>query len=108
MTKRPPPRLQLDYRTVPPKVERPVGMAVASLVCGILSVPLFCVWLLAIPMATTAVLLGWVPRNRARRGEADWAGVAIAGITLGAVVLLPWIVILSFVLFDALFPGRLR
>ncbi|WP_317445669.1 DUF4190 domain-containing protein [Streptomyces collinus] len=60
------------------------GMGTASLVLGILSVVGFCAWPMAIVMAVLAVVLGSLGRAKARRGEADNPGVALAGIICGA------------------------
>ena len=62
-------------------------MAVTSLICGIVSVPLFCFWFVSVPLAVVAVTLGPVARGRARRGVADGGGIVVAGITCGAVTL---------------------
>ena len=64
------------------------GLAVASMVCGIVAVPtVFCAWFLSIPCALVAVSLGIVAIRRARRGLASGGGMAIAGLVCGLVSL---------------------
>ncbi len=64
------------------------GMAIASMVLGIVSLVLFCIWWLAIPCAILAVILGIVARGKANRGEAEGRGMATAGIICGAIAIL--------------------
>ncbi|MFE6976859.1 DUF4190 domain-containing protein [Streptomyces sp. NPDC057682] len=61
------------------------GLGIASLVLGIISVVLFCLWGLGIVLGVLALIFGLIGRGRAKRGEADNAGVALAGIILGSV-----------------------
>ncbi|MDX3456056.1 DUF4190 domain-containing protein [Streptomyces sp. ME02-8801-2C] len=61
------------------------GMGTASLVVGIVSAAVFCIWPLAIVLGILAVVFGLVARQRARRGQATNAGQALAGIICGAV-----------------------
>lgn len=58
------------------------GLAVASLVLGILSLPFVCCWPLGVPLAALAVVMGAVGlRSR------DNHGLAVAGLVLGLVSL---------------------
>jgi hypothetical protein len=79
MTDFPPPASPqaLQYSSQP---ELPKGMAIASMVCGICSIPFLCIWYLAIPAAIVAVVLGFIARAKAKRGEAAGSGMATAGI----------------------------
>ncbi|MGW2653207.1 DUF4190 domain-containing protein [Streptomyces sp. NPDC001478] len=61
------------------------GLGIASLVLGIISVALFCLWGLGIILGVLALVFGLIGRGRAKRGEADNAGVALAGVILGSV-----------------------
>jgi hypothetical protein len=61
------------------------GLAVASLILGILSIVSFCFWFLAIPLGVVAAILGWVARGQVRRGEASGDGMAKAGLILGII-----------------------
>jgi hypothetical protein len=83
MTQLPPPEQPyLGYAT--PMQEPPKGMATASMICGITSIPLLaCAWFIAIPTAIVAVVLGFVARAKVRRGEAGGKGMALAGIICG-------------------------
>ncbi|MFD9096058.1 DUF4190 domain-containing protein [Streptomyces collinus] len=72
------------------------GMGTAALVLGILSVVGFCAWPLAIVMAILAVVLGALGRAKARRGEADNPGVALAGIICGAASIVLMLGLLAF------------
>jgi hypothetical protein len=76
-----------------PQQRKPSGLAVASMVCGIVSVPLLCIWFMALPLAIVALILGIIARNAVRRGEAGGggmatAGIACAGFALGVYLLL--------------------
>lgn len=72
------------------------GMGTAALVLGILSVVGFCAWPIAIVMAILAVVLGSLGRAKARRGEADNPGVALAGIICGAASIVLMLGLLAF------------
>ncbi|OEJ35123.1 DUF4190 domain-containing protein [Streptomyces subrutilus] len=60
------------------------GMAVAALVTGIASLLLLWLWFVGIPLALVAIGLGIAALRRAR-GGAGGRGMAITGLTLGAV-----------------------
>lgn len=55
------------------------GFAVASLVLGILSVVLFCIWFVSIPCGILAIIFGTIDRSRSGKG------MAIAGLTMGVI-----------------------
>ncbi|MFD3700313.1 DUF4190 domain-containing protein [Streptomyces sp. NPDC058646] len=61
------------------------GLAVAALVTGIASLLLLWLWFVGIPLALVAIGLGIAALRRARSGAAGGRGMAITGITLGAV-----------------------
>lgn len=61
------------------------GMGTASLVVGIVSAVIFCLWPLAIILGILAVIFGVIGRGKVRRGEATNGGQALAGIICGAV-----------------------
>jgi Na+/H+-dicarboxylate symporter len=61
------------------------GLAIASMVCGIASIVLFCVWWLSIPLAIAAVICGILARGKIARGEAAGAGMAKAGLITGII-----------------------
>ncbi|MFF3908522.1 DUF4190 domain-containing protein [Streptomyces sp. NPDC001848] len=61
------------------------GMGIASLVLGIISTVVFCLWPLAMPAGVLAVIFGVAGRRKARRGQATNPGMALAGLICGAV-----------------------
>ena len=66
------------------------GFAIASMVLGIVSLVLFCIWEIAIPCAIAAIVLGIIQLKS--RGK---NGMAIAGIICGVIGMI--ITILAFV-----------
>lgn len=76
------------------------GLAVASLVLGIVSLGLFCVWYVALPCAVLAIIFGKVAGNRARAG-ASGAGMAKAGLICGIIALALAIVIVGSIVVGA-------
>ena len=58
------------------------GLAVASLVLGLISVVLMCFWYLAIPCGILAIVFGVIGRTNARAGAPN-GGMATAGLILG-------------------------
>lgn len=61
------------------------GMGITALVLGIVAVAGFCLYGLGIILGVLALIFGFIGRARARRGEANNGGMALAGIILGAV-----------------------
>lgn len=57
------------------------GMAIASMVCGILSIVLCCIWYLSVVLAIVAIVLGIISNVKKMGGK----GMAIAGIVTGAI-----------------------
>jgi hypothetical protein len=78
------------------------GLSTASLVLGIISLVIFCLWPVSIILGVLAVILGFVGRRRAGRGESTNPGQALAGIICGAVglVLGVTLVVLLFTVWD--------
>lgn len=72
------------------------GLATASLVLGIVAIPMICAWPLSIVSASLAIVFGLVSRAQCRREGRPGAGIALAGVILGCV---PLAVIIMFVLF---------
>ena len=72
----------------------PQGMAVASLVAGILSVTM-CGLFAAIP----AVICGHIGIKQADRGEATGRGMAMAGMIMGYVSLVLTVLVIAFYIF---------
>lgn len=61
------------------------GMGIASLVLGIVSVVIFCLWPVALVTGALAVIFGAISRSRASKGLASNPGQALAGLICGAV-----------------------
>src|SRR4051794_30405507 len=84
------PPVQPGYQGPMPGANKPSGMAVASLVLGIVSF-LFCwiPWIGFISWITAilAVIFGIVARGKVRKGEGGGGGMAMAGMVLGIVYL---------------------
>ena len=68
----------------PPPREWRNGFGVTALVVGIVSVLFLCT-LIPVPLGIVAVIFGVLGLGRARRGEADNRGMAIAGLVMGGV-----------------------
>jgi len=85
------------------------GLAVASMVLGIISLVLFCVWYIAIPCAIVGLVLGLIAGAKATRGEASGGGMAKAGIicSIIAIVLAILLVVLAIVGFS-MFGSRFK
>jgi hypothetical protein len=75
----------MSYQAPPPGAQASQGMAVGSLVCGILSIVTFCGWYLSIPLGIVAIVLGQMAKGKIARGEAGGAGLAKTGVILGAI-----------------------
>jgi hypothetical protein len=70
-----PPNMGMPQQSAPGK-----GMAIASLILGIVSVALCLYWFIALPAGIVAVVLGVLSRKRG-----VGAGLALAGIITGAI-----------------------
>jgi Na+/H+-dicarboxylate symporter len=69
------------------------------MVLGIISLALFCVWYVSIPVAIVGLILGVIASGKVKRGEGGGAGMAKAGIicTIIALALAILIAILAIV-----------
>ncbi|MFF8833591.1 DUF4190 domain-containing protein [Streptomyces sp. NPDC015131] len=74
------------------------GLGIAALVLGILGVVLFCLWGLGIVLGVLALIFGIIGRGKARRGEADNHGMALAGIILGSIAIVVGGVVLALMI----------
>ncbi len=87
----PPPPVGYD-----PPSQTSNGLAVASLVLGLIAVVLMCVWYVAMPCAVLAIIFGALGRGKANREGASGKGMATAGLVLGIIgVLLPILVLVG-------------
>ncbi|MGR6920402.1 DUF4190 domain-containing protein [[Actinomadura] parvosata] len=86
-----------EYRPPPPTPTTPTsGVAVASLIFGIIGfVGSWC--LFGIP-SLVAVVLGHVAARQTKRGMKGGHGMAVAGLVLGYLVIVPALVVSGFLL----------
>ncbi len=82
---------------VQPAQQKASGLAIASLVCGILSLVCCCVWYLSVILAIVALVLGIVNNVKGFGGR----GMAIGGIVTGAIGLVLAIAIIVLALLGA-------
>jgi Domain of unknown function (DUF4190) len=104
----PPPAEQDPYQPLPPytpqylppqPAQGPNGLAIASMVTGIVSLVLFCCTVLSVPTGITGVVLGVVSLNQISRSGQPNKGMAVAGIACGAAALLvqaAWLIFNGF------------
>jgi len=64
------------------------GLAIAALVCGLLSVPLFITIVGGILLGLVAIVLGFLGLSRAKKTQNSGKGMAITGIVSGALGLI--------------------
>ena len=73
----------------PPGAQPSTGLAMGSMICGVLSVVLsllsFCIWFLSLPLGIVAVVLALVARGKIARGEAGGGGMVKAGLITGII-----------------------
>ena len=82
-----------SYGTNVPSRSLPKGLAVASLVLGIIGL-LTAFFLLGGLLGLVAVILGVLALGKIKRGEADGRGLALGGIITGALAMLLTILLL--------------
>jgi Domain of unknown function (DUF4190) len=74
------------------------GMAVASLVLGIVAMLTFWVWIGGLLFAPLAIVFGVLGRKETRGGPKSGEGLATAGLVLGilaVVLMVPWGIIVA-------------
>ena len=85
-----------NYQPQPPQGGS-IGLAVTSMILGIISLLCFCAWYISIPLAIIAIVLGVIAKNQADRGQAGGRGMAVAGLVLGSIgVLLAIIMVVIY------------
>ena len=80
------------------------GLGIAALVVGVIALLLFWIPFLGLLLGLVALVLGFLGRGRAKRGEATNGGMALAGIVLGAIGLLVgllWVALFAWVADEA-------
>jgi hypothetical protein len=65
-----------------------IGLAVTSMILGIISLICFCAWYISLPLALIAIVLGFIAKGQADRGQAGGRGMAVAGLVLGSIAVL--------------------
>lgn len=74
------------------------GLAIASMVCGIASVPLTCTYGFGIIPAILAVVFGHIARGQLRRGKGGGEGMALAGLILGYIMVALAIIFIALII----------
>lgn len=83
-----PPPLPTEHTAPPivagplPQSKGPDGLAIASLVCGILSLATFCMWCLSLPLGIAGLTCAYVSRDRSALRTAGMV-CSIIGTVLG-------------------------
>lgn len=73
------------------------GMAIGSMVCGIISILISCCWYIGLPLAIVSIVLGIIVLKNKKDGK----GMAIAGIVLSGITVIIAIVAIIGVVFLA-------
>jgi len=75
------------------------GLAIASMVLGIISLVTFCLWFVAIPMAILAIVLGGIHLQKVNKLPVQTGkGMAIAGLVCGLIAIAIAVAIAIFAL----------
>ncbi len=89
------PNNQNPYGQNPYQYQEPKGsnaMAVASLVCSIVSLLLSCCWFISLPLSIASIVLGIIVLNKKKEGRT----LAIIGIIIGAATIVICIILVAF------------
>ncbi len=71
--------MEEENKTTQTVAQESKGLSIASMVLGIISVVLFCIWYISIPCAILAIIFGIVGMKKGGKG------MGIAGLVLGIV-----------------------
>lgn len=74
-------KMEEENKTVETPAQESKGLSIASMVLGIISVVLFCIWYISVPCAILAIVFGIIGKKKGGRG------MATAGLVLGIVAL---------------------
>ena len=85
------PKVENKETTKEPEKDKK-GLAIASMVLGIIALVMFCIWYIAAPCAILALIFGILSIKSSKRG------MAIAGVSTGAVGLILMIILYVFVI----------
>lgn len=81
------------------------GLAIASMVLGILSVVMICAWPFAIPCSVLALVFGLVSRSQCKREGRPGEAMAMTGIVLSLVPIGLILFFIGFIIVMALQPS---
>jgi hypothetical protein len=88
---------------------KPQGMAIGSMVCGIISCVLFCAWYIAIPCGIVAIILAVLARKQIAAGQAEGEGKAKAGLICGIIgIALSAIIGIAAIVFVTKFGDKIQ
>lgn len=73
--------MEEENKTTQTVTQESKGLSIASMVLGIISVVLFCIWYISIPCAILAIIFGIVGMKKGGKG------MGVAGLVLGIVAL---------------------
>lgn len=73
--------MEEENKTTQTVAQENKGLSIASMVLGIVSVVLFCIWYISIPCAILAIIFGIVGMKKGGKG------MGVAGLVLGIVAL---------------------
>ena len=73
--------MEEENKTTQTVAQESKGLSIASMVLGIISVVLFCIWYISVPCAILAIIFSVIGKKKGGRG------MAIAGLVLGIVAL---------------------
>ncbi|MBX6750080.1 MAG: DUF4190 domain-containing protein [Micromonosporaceae bacterium] len=62
-------------------------LGLVSMILGIVAIPTICCFYLGVPLGIAAIVLGYLGKQKADRGEASNRGQAMAGLICGAVAI---------------------
>jgi hypothetical protein len=74
-------------------------LAIISLVTGILSVAMFCLFFVSIPCSVIAIITGMLGIQKVSKGTGEGYGMALTGIILGVGTLLLYGAVCGYVFF---------
>ena len=69
------------------------GLAIASMVLGIVGLVTFCIWFITIPCSLLAIILGTVAMRKIKSHKLKGQGMAIAGLVCGIIAMVVWVLI---------------
>lgn len=93
--------------TTPTQEPEQKGMSIASLILGIVSLVLFCLWYLSLPCAIIAIILGVMGRKKGGKGMAT-AGIVLGAIAIVLVVVILILAAIGIAAFSAMDPNSLN